>query len=319
MNKNVLNTSVIRLILATKRFLPFLTIATIGTLSSAYPSQAFILNNSEGKIEFSSNLLDAPSPIPVFGNRLPNELRSPGENYPEIAENFQPPAQTKTGPIQTPLSDTWNDPLDRGTASIKLQSITFPNLAGIIWDNLELTDFVGDELAARNSSYGKATFTTTVSGPYKTFEFLNVGGSIDLTQPDAWVVGSLKGKINGVDIDPIVFGFDGAGRGRKDFITANKVALMSAGTDSFFTQGFSLFDTPGVLNFGDIVTIEGTFTCAAYNGTCDPKNFGFKNQQVPEPSSILGTLIFSAGIVLRSKWKISKINQEINSKSLLTF
>ncbi|MFB2891496.1 PEP-CTERM sorting domain-containing protein [Aerosakkonemataceae cyanobacterium BLCC-F50] len=285
-------------VLATTIFFPLLTITT---LLSGHPSQAFTLNNSEGKIEFSSNSLEASSPIPVFGNRLPNELRSPGRDYPTMAIDFEPPAQTNTGVLQPPLSDVWNDPLHRGTASISLQAITFPTLAGIIWDNLELTDFVGDQLAARNSSYGKATFTTTVSGLYNTFEFLNVDGSIDLSQPDAWVVGSLKAKINGVDIDPIVFGFDGAGRGRKDFITANTVAIMSAGMDSFSTQGFSWFDTPGFLKEGDAVTIEGTFTCAAYNGTCNPKNFGFRNQQVPEPSTILGLGIVTGFAALLKK------------------
>jgi hypothetical protein len=297
--------------LTSKTFLPVLTILT---LLSPRPSQAFNLISSEGSIEFSANNLEAPSATPIFGNMLPNELRSPGGNYPVLADP-QPPSQTKFGSL--PLSDTWNDPLNRGTGNINISTIAQPTLAAVTWNwtSPGLKDgvdgLVNDNLASRNASFGKASFQTTISGLYDRFAYLNVGGSIDLSKPDAWVVGSLVGKIEEEAFEPIIFAFDGAGRGRQDFIQAGNGGFLSAGTDTFVTTGMS-FLPPIFLNAGADALIEGTFTCAAYNGRCESVDIQYFSQPVPEPLTILGS-VAALGIGTMLKKQRSKSLQKAKS------
>ena len=296
--------------IAGKFILPFLTTLAVFSPCSAW---GFTLNGSDGQIEFSVRPVESSSsnrkydptttPTSVEGGLL-----TPGEGYPEISlEMPNPPIQTKEGTLT--LSDVWNDP--RGIANIKVQTVTLPTVAGISWNGVFLNDLVADKSAARNASFGSTEFTTTISGPYTEFAFLNVKGRIHPNQEDAWVVGSLIGHFGG-DAAPhtleILFGFDGINRGREDFIKAyldgqlnpqTFTGFLASGTDTFNAQGVLSLNETFPLKQGDEVTVEGTFSCVGFNGGCTNQEIKFSPSDpesvptvVPEPSSMLGLLTF---------------------------
>lgn len=212
----------------------------------------------------------------------------------------------------------------RKASRISVQTVTLPTLAGIIWDGKDvfLDDLVADQSAARNASFGSAEFTTTISGFYKELAFLNVSGEIDLDQEDAWVTGSIIGRFGGAAAPhtlEILFGFDGANRGREDFIKAyldGKLnpetfsGFLAAGTNTFTAQGLLFNKEIFLLNQGEDVTVEGTFSCVGFNGRCsDEKTVRFSvapPESIPEPASTLGLLafgIFGAASVLKRQPK----------------
>ncbi|MEG4293253.1 hypothetical protein Q5692_31810 [Microcoleus sp. C2C3] len=300
-----------------KFILPFLTTLAVFSPCSAW---GFTLNGSDGKIEFSVRPVELPSPNRKYdptttSTSVEGGLLTPGEGYPEISlEMPNPPIRTKESPLT--LSDVWDDP--RGIAKIKVQTVTLPTVAGIIWnaEGVFLDDLVADQSAARNASFGSAEFTTTISGPYTEFAFLNVQGRIDPNQEDAWVVGSLMGHFGGAAAPhtlEILFGFDGANRGREDFIKAyldgqlnpqTFTGFLASGTDTFNAQGVLSLNETFPLKQGDKVTIEGTFSCVGFNGGCTNQEIKFSPSDpdsvptVPEPSSMLGLLTF--GIMVRT-------------------
>jgi hypothetical protein len=292
-----------------KFILPFLTTLALFSPSSAW---GFTLNSSEGKIEFSVRPVELPSPNRKYDptttpTSVEGGLLTPGEGYPEISlEMPNPPIQTKEGSLT--LSDVWDDP--RGIANITVQTITQPTLAAIGWDaeDVFLYDLVADQSAARNTSFGSAEFTTTISDLYREFASLNVQGGIDLNQEDAWVVGSLIGHFGGAAAPhtlEILFGFDGANRGREDFIKAyldgelnpqTFTGSLAAGTNTFNAQGLLLSEEIFPLNQGEIFTIEGTFSCVGFNGGCINQEIRFSSppavpaeENVPEPLTILAS------------------------------
>jgi hypothetical protein len=233
-----------------KFILPFLTTLALFSPSSAW---AFTLNGSDGKIEFSVRPVKLPSPNREYDptttlTSVKDGLLTPGEGYPEISLDPTPPTQTKEGSL--PLSDVWND--SRGKANIKVQTVTLPTVAGISWnaEGVFLDDSVADPSAARNASFGSAAFTTTISGLYTEYAFLNVQGRIDTTKEDAWVVGSLIGHFGGAAAPhtlEILFGFDGASRGRKDFIKAYLDGELNPNTFSnFLASGTDTFNAKGI-------------------------------------------------------------------------
>ena len=301
-----------------KFILPFLTTLALFSPSSAW---GFTLNGSDGKIEFSVRPVELPSPNREYdptttSTSVKDGLLTPGEGYPEISlEMPNPPIKTKQGSLT--LSDIWDDP--RGTANITVQTVTQPTVAGIGWSGtgVFLNDLVADQSAARNASFGSAEFTTTISGPYTEYAFLNVQGRIDTTQEDAWVVGSLIGHFGGAAAHhtlEILFGFDGHNRGREDFIKAyldgelnpNTFSKsLASGTDTFNAKSLLTIGEFFTLNPGDNVTIEGTFSCVGFNGACTSQEMNFSPsdpesvpEPVPEPSSMLGLLTF--GIMART-------------------
>jgi uncharacterized DUF497 family protein len=299
-----------------KFLLPFLTTLALFSPSSAW---GFTLNGSDGKIEFSVRPVELPSPNRKYDptttpTSVEGGLLTPGEGYPEISlEMPNPPIQTHSGPLT--LSGIWNDP--RSIANITVQTLTLPTVAGIFWDaeGVFLDDLVADQSAARNTSFGSAAFTTTVSDLYTEFAFLNVQGRIDPNQENAWVVGSLIGHFGGAAAPhtlEILFGFDGANRGREDFIKAyldgvlnpqKFTGFLAPGTDTFNAQGVVSTET-FPLDPGDNVTIRGTFSCVGFNGGCTNQEIRFAPSDpesvptVPEPSSMLGLLTF--GIMVRT-------------------
>ena len=303
-----------------KFILPFLTTLAVFSPCSAW---GFTLNSSDGKIEFSVRPVGLSSPNRKYdptttSTSVEDGLLTPGnkgipiagEGYPEISlEMPNPPIQTKEGSLN-PLSDVWDDP--RGIANITVQAVTLPTAAGITWKGKDvfLDDLVADQSAARNASFGSAEFTTTISNFYQEFAFLSVGGEIDLNQEDAWVVGSLSGHFGGA-ADPhtleILFGFDGANRGREDFIKAyldgelnptTFTGSLGAETNTFKALGLLSNKEIFLLNQGENVTIEGNFSCVGFNGGCNNKEIKFSSEVVPEPSSTLGLLTF--GIMVRA-------------------
>jgi uncharacterized DUF497 family protein len=292
-----------------KFILPLLTTLAVFSPCSAW---GFTLNGSDGKIEFSVRPVELPSPNRKYdptttSTSVKDGLLTPGEGYPEISlEMPNPPIKTEQGSLT--LSDVWDDP--RGIANIKVQTVTLPTVAGILWDaeGVFLDDLVTDQSAARNASFGSAEFTTTISGLYTEFAFLNVQGIIDTTQEDAWVVGSLIGHFGGAAAPhtlEILFGFDGANRGREDFIKAYLDGELSSTFTGFLAPGTGTFNAQGVLstetfflNQGENVTVEGTFSCVGFNGGCTNQEIKFSPSDpesvptVPEPSSMLGLLTF---------------------------
>jgi hypothetical protein len=311
-----------------KCILPFLTTLALLSPCSAW---GFTLNSSDGKIEFSVRPVELPSQNREYdptttstsvedGLLTPGEdgLLTPDEGYPEISLEIPTfPIQTKEGSLD-PLSDVWNDP--RGIANITVQTVTLPTLAAIVWDGEDvfLDDLVADQSAARNASFGSAEFTTTISGFYREFAFLNVSGEIDLNQEDAWVTGSIIAHFGGAAAPhtlEILFGFDGlnsdgTNRGREDFIKAYLDGELNpetftgeflvTGANTFTAQGLLLNRELFLLNRGENVTIEGTFSCVGFNGHCSDErtvSFSFAPslappESIPEPTSTLGLLAF---------------------------
>jgi hypothetical protein len=289
----------------------------------AEPCLAFTISSSSGDIEFSVRPVTTPNPptrsydAATTSTSVEGGLLTPGRGYPSISEASPDfPIQKKNGSIASPLSDIWNDPLNRGKANISLEAIAQPRLAGISWDakGVFLDDLVEDNNSVRNASFGAASFTTTLASLYTEVAFLNVGGSIDLEATDSWVTGSLRGIFGGAaspNTLEIVFGFDGANRGRQDFITAfingsevSNFGSMKAGAKSFSTKGLLFSNDSSPLNVGDEVTIEGTFSCVAFNGQCETVKVGFDPHPVPEPLTIIGSILaigFGGVLKLKSK------------------
>lgn len=305
------------------------------SLLMPFPSWAFTTDSSEGEIEFSVRPVTPVNP-PVRQydgattlTSLEEALLSPSRGYPLIDE-FNPnmPVQRKKGAIASPLSDEWNLPVQgKGEANVTVQAIAFPSLAGIIWSGRDrfLDDIVDDEFAVRNASFGAAHFTTTLDLFYTELAFLNMRGGIYTDRvnagKDAWVTGSIIGKFGGKAVPhtlEILYGFDGAGRGREDFITAFLDGVeqtsgsgiysgsMLASEDKFATSGLLLSGDIFRLKVDDKISIEGTFTCVAFNGYCGG-SAGIN--RVPVPSSILGTVavgVLGAGTMLRRKLRQKK-------------
>ncbi len=301
-----------------KFVLPFLTTLALFSPSSAW---GFTLNGSNGKIEFSVRPVELPSSNRKYdptttSTSVKDGLLTPGEGYPEISLEPNPPIETKQGSLT--LSDIWDDP--RGSANIKVQTVTRPTVAEIVWNGtgVFLNDLVADQSAARNASFGSAEFITTTSGIYTEYAFLNVEAKIDTTQEDAWVVGSLIAHFDGAAAArhtlEILFGFDG-NNSRKDFIKAyldgqlnpstfsSYLAISEAGT--FNAKALVTIGDFFTLNQGQKLTIEGTFSCVGFNGSCTSQEMNFSPsdpesvpEAVPEPSSMLGLLTF--GIMART-------------------
>jgi hypothetical protein len=299
-------------------FQPTLTVfaAAVASLFLATPSQAFSLLNSQGNIEFSAYNFGNGVGSPTFGTRVPGELLSPGRNYPLLTTPPVPPSQTKSGSL--PLGDVWVDP--RGSGNIGIETITFPTIAGISWsgNGVFLKDEnTNDNLAVSNASYAQASFKTTVASNYERFVSMNVGGSIDLTKPDAWVAGSAIGEfVTPGSVIPFqfLFGFDGANRGREDFIAiapANSsiiVQSISAGDSSFNVLGAAMYGNIFGLKEGDNITLKATFTCYAFNGQCGAPEIQF-GQPVPEPLTMLGSAA-AVGFVAAFNRRLAKVTKE---------
>ncbi|WP_310482701.1 PEP-CTERM sorting domain-containing protein [Chamaesiphon sp. VAR_48_metabat_403] len=321
----------------------FLFLLTGASLLAPSPSLAFSINRSEGQIEFSVRpVLPITPPVRSYDSTtsptsVKDGLLTPNRGYPLISEASPlAPVQKKDGPISPPLSDVWTvNPPGKGTANITLQAIAFPTVAGIIWngDNIFLNDLVNDGNAVRNASFGSANFKTTVGALYTELAFLNVQGGIYTERPDPWVTGSLIGKFNDAAKPhtlEILFGYDGKDRGREDFITAfldgieqpsnsgNFTGNLFAGANTFSASGVLLSNDFFPLNIGDNVSIEGTFSCVAFNGYCGG-NGGFDSQQVPEPSAVLGTFttaVLGAGLLIKRKLKkkLDLVSFDLHSK-----
>jgi hypothetical protein len=299
-------------------FQPTLTVfaAAVASFFLATPSQAFSLLNSQGNIEFSAYDVGNGVGSPTFGTRVPGELLSPGRNYPLLTTPPVPPSQTKSGSLG--LSDTWVDP--RGSGNIAINTITLDTVAGIVWqgNGVFLKDEnTNDNLAVSNASYAQASFETTVATTYERFAGINVGGSIDLTKPDAWVAGSFIGEfVTPGSVIPFefLFGFDGANRGREDFIAiapANSsiiVQSIATASDNFRVQGAATYGNIFGLNVGDIVTLKGTFTCNAFNGQCGAPTIQFSSA-VPEPLTMLGAAT-AVGFGTAFKRRLAKVTKE---------
>jgi hypothetical protein len=317
-----------------KRFLFLLTNASFALLLAPCPTFAFSINSSGGDIEFSVRpVLSVAPPVRVYDNAtIPNisvkgGLLTPSRGYPLISELLPiQPVQTKIGSIAPPLSDVWTvNPPGKGTATVTVGAIALPTVAGIGWGNISLNDLVSDGNAVRNASSGSASFKTTVGAFYTELAFLNMQGGIYLDRPDPWVTGSLIGKFDDAAKShtlEILFGFDGKDRGRQDFITAffdgveqptgngKFTGSLLAGTDTFTASGSLFSNDIFPLNIGSNVSIEGTFSCVAFNGYCSGNAAFNPPQSVPEPSSILSTFItgaFGAGLILKRKLKQKKL------------
>jgi hypothetical protein len=314
-------------IFASKSFLFLLTGASLLLPS---PSLAFSINRSEGQIEFSVRpVLPITPPVRNYDSTtsptsIKGGLLTPNRGYPLISETSPlAPVQKKDGPIFPPLSDVWTvNPPGKGDANITVQAIALPTLAEIAWsaNGIFLNDLVNDGNAVRNASFGSANFKTTVGALYQELAFLNVQGGIYTNRPDPWVTGSLIGKFNDAAKPhtlEILFGYDGKDRGREDFITAfldgieqpsnskNFTGNLFAGENTFTASGELFSDDLFSLNIGDNVSIEGTFSCVAFNGYCGG-NGGFNSQRVPEPSAVLGTFttaMLGAGLLIKRKLK----------------
>jgi hypothetical protein len=323
----------------------FAFMLTSASLLTSSPSSAFTINSSDGHIEFSVRPVLPVSPeIRDYDNTtIPNisvkdALLTPSRGYPLISE-LSPlqPVQTKDGVISPPLSDVWTvGPSGKGTANIQVEAIARSTVAGIGWtgNDIFLNDVVNDSNAVRNASLGSASFTTTVKGDYTELANLNVKGGIYLNpDTDAWVTGSIVGKFNDAAKPhtlEILFGYDGVNRGREDFITAfldgieqtsgngNFTGSLLAGEDIFRASGLLLTNDFFGLDVGDTVSVEGTFSCVAFNGYCGG-TAALNPPEVPEPSSILSTLttaIFGAGLLLKrnlNKKKPKQINFDVHS------
>ena len=234
-------------------FQPTLTVFTVAVASLflATPSQAFSLRDSQGNIQFSAY---------DVGNGV-----------------GQPTSQTKSGSL--PLSDTWSDP--RGSGNVAMAPIALLDFGGIVWytngSSVVLNDENHDDsLAVRIASSAEASFETTVTGEYERFVWLIIGVSIDLTKADAWVTGSAIGSFETPGLSTpfqIAFGFDGANRGGQDFINMSFLGntyagVMDAGANSFSAVAGGIVGDNFQLNEGDNVSVQGTFTCNAFNGAC---------------------------------------------------
>jgi hypothetical protein len=312
------------------------------SLVNVSPSMSFSTNPKpdEGEIEFSVRpVLPANPPVRQYDAAsssvtIKDGLLTPSRGYPLISEPGPiPPVQKKYGPISSPLSDTWTvGPAGKGTGSVTVRSIAYPSVAGIIWNGVSLDDVVDDDYAVRNASMGRASFKTTLNNWYSEFAFLNIGGGIYLDRvakgSDAWVTGSLIGHFNDKAEKhtlEILFGFDGANRGREDFVTAFLDGVekpspssvfygnMAAGNDKFRTSGNLWIGHWFGLNRDQDVSVEGTFSCVAFNGYCAGRA---GSVPVPVPSSVFGTLAaFAMGgaFMLKRQLKRAKRQAAINS------
>jgi hypothetical protein len=327
---------------------PFSFLLIFSSWMVASPTLAFTLDRASGDIEFSvrpvlpSNPLNRVYDTSTSATSLQDALLAPGRGYPLISDPILP-IQKKSGSIDvfTSLNDTWNDP--RGSSSARTEVLVNPFLAlAVVYFNPSnssnpfLVDTIADNNSVRSSVFGSALFTSTSLGTgQEIIGFNGFGGFIDTTQTDAWVTGALTVKFGGAaptNTFEILFGFDGFGRGREDFITGfsngvevNNVgritnSISSNGNDIFFDDRFfvdggfgsALFD----IKDGDKISMEGTFTCVAFNASClfaDPKFFVSENVNLPdvpetdlEPITMLGAfLVIGFSTILKRKIKIS--------------
>jgi hypothetical protein len=278
--------------------LSFLTTASV-------PSYSFTFNEAEGNTEFSAHTFQPSSGI-QFGNRLPNEILSPGQNYPLTDEIPQFPVQDMIDSSNVPelvIVDEWNDPLNRGEGKHSISTFTSLTLAGNIHET-ELRDTVGDNLAVRSSTHLTSSFSASFDGNVLKFAQINISGRIDLDQEDAWVFGSLKGSFSTPQTNvrvpaEIIFAFDGNNRGREDFMSFNGtiLPLTLSGADQFLAAGRIDVDLEP-FNLGQEILIDSTFTCVAYNGSCE----GIFTPPIPEFTSIFSFFAL-AGLSLTTKFK----------------
>jgi hypothetical protein len=312
---------------------PFSFLLIFSSWMTASSTLAYTLDRSSGDIEFSvrpvlpSNPLNRVYDTSTSANSLQGGLLAPGRGYPLISDPISP-VQKKSGSIAPALSDIWNDP--RGSADMSVEAFSLldsVNSTGVYWIQQDyIRDTVVDNNAVRDASFGSSIFTSTSSRTVQEFVYFNMSGSIDTKQTDAWVTGALTGKFGGTaptNTFEILFGFDGVGRGREDFIVGFvnglEVNPYPGSYSNFYDDGFSishfylepLFD----IKAGDQISMEGTLTCVAFNGGCTNITSNFFVQDVnlpdvpeidPQPITMLGSfLAIGFSTILKRKTKIS--------------
>lgn len=301
------------------------SVISIFEASSAFAFVEAPPNNPKGQIRFSATEIGPNALTPVFTDTVfPNELLTPGRLYPEMTPVMH--SQYTEGPLD--LADDYSS--QYGRANITEVKFTFPNLAGLGWfgSGRFLDDTPDDGYALRNSSYAQGSWATEITGPHLDLVGLNVNGGLKphVGGTDAWVVGSFKGSFEGKNPSTpfeIVFGFDGANQGRTDFLSYNfggtfgninggltaSGVSFNGGVSASAGFGVDTFDVKLLafsdlfrLDAGDVVNIQGTFTCAALNGYCGrstdiPPDWFHRvpevprfvaDQSVPGPLPILG-------------------------------
>lgn len=230
----------------------------------------------------------AGGPGPVFAVD-DGQMLQPGGGYPSLGLLIN---ELDTGLIGLPGFLARAQDAQYGGGFANLTPVNGWNRAGLVSTNFFVRDFNVNGFISANTFGGTADFVNT--GPFAAVgnvgNFLGMTAFVDPLNVNSFVavgvrsvievgvgVGAGFVPVNTLVATPIVMAFDGVGRGRPDFIQADRFLFQ---TPNLTTLRFSAVSTlPVVVPVGATMRVRGTLTLYA-----DPSDVSFDIFPLNDPS-----------------------------------